>query len=121
MSTVEKRYWEWQDRFYYGELRLGMSVQDAFNAGLLRTREGSLEVMANDVWKVDVTGDSITGIHYQQTFFSMIRDDLWELELSVFESVLRTQMKPVKSDYEGDKLRVVFRDHFVAVASLLAR
>lgn len=120
--NIEKLYWLWNENLNETEFKLGGEIQKLLDRQLvIQTAEGYSGVEGLP-WTIEVENGLIHAVFYRQSFplFQGFQEDDWNLKLDEFRLKMNTLLAPVNKEFLGEKLYVVFRDQFVAIAGILA-
>ncbi|GAA4276427.1 hypothetical protein [Aquimarina mytili] len=122
MSKLTSKFWAWKESFDNQDFRLGDSIIPKIKSGLVSPNENSENEylgINNFPWVIKTEEEKIVSIHYIDTFFDLLREDLWELELTQFTKVVDEVLTPVDQNYKGKVFYVLFRDFYVSSAGLV--
>ncbi|MCO5946145.1 hypothetical protein [Mucilaginibacter flavidus] len=120
--NIEKRYWQWSEYLNESDFKLGVNIHELIERGLVEKRGGDLQYRgineASAPWTIAVDkNDQITSIGYREFFFFK-GENIGQLHMSEFIAKLNRFLIVANENYDGDRLNVVFRDSFFAVAIL---
>jgi len=120
--NIEKRYWQWSEDLNETDFKLGANIHELIERDLVKKGSGDLQYQGvNDVsapWSITVDkNDQITSIGYREFFFFK-GESIGQLLMSDFIVKLNRFLIAANENYDGDRLCVVFRDSFFAVAIL---
>ncbi|MCF2873239.1 MULTISPECIES: hypothetical protein [unclassified Tenacibaculum] len=119
MTQIIKSSWKWDIKENSFGINLGDDIADLISRNIIRKNASNeYESVNEQVWSVGETNGKVTSIAFRRSFFEFIRDDLWELEYTKFESELNSKLTKVNDEFKGDSLHVVFRGNFIAIAIL---
>ena len=119
MTQIIKSSWKWDIKENSFGINLGDDIADLLSRNIIRKNASNeYESVNEQVWNVGETNGKVTSIAFRRSFFEFIRDDLWELEYTKFESELNSKLTKVNDKFKGDSLHVVFRGNFIAIAIL---
>ncbi|KAB1155146.1 hypothetical protein F7018_11750 [Tenacibaculum aiptasiae] len=119
MTQIIKSSWKWDIKENSFGINLGDDIADLLSRNIIRKNANNGYQSVNEqVWSIAETNGKVTSIAFRRSFFEFIRDDLWELEYTKFESELNSKLTKVNDEFKGDSLHVVFRGNFIAIAIL---
>lgn len=122
MSKTTKKYWKWDDAvFNKTAFKLGTNINNLTE--LIPTENFNEFTTPTQIpWVIQVNENKcITRICYRKFFFSLLREDLWDLYFYEFIENMNHTFEETTEDFGGDKLIIIFRDFFVAVVCITSK
>ncbi|CAN5272537.1 hypothetical protein BH09BAC3_BH09BAC3_35310 [soil metagenome] len=120
--NIERRYWRWKEEFNSTHYKLRCEIDSLISKGLAKARPESDEFSGvdNAPWRIVVSNGKIVKILFDSKFETLLDVVVWDLDLKDFEKAISKVLSPISKSDKCDKLIVVFRDSFVAIAGIEA-
>jgi len=121
--NIEKRFWKWDESLNTTQYRLRGDIGPLISAGRVLKRKEADEYTGidNDPWVIVTNHGKIIQIFYNRKFPELMKENVWDFELERFEAKVSGILQPSFEGENCDKLQVVFRDYFVAIACIQAQ
>ena len=120
MSRNILRYeWQWNETLNPTPFHLGRPVQQVLPL-LTKVKDEAgvceYEAVDGNPWSVCTHADLISAVFFRTTFFELLAADLWDQPAAAFVAEVDRHLARYPATGGGDRLQVVFRIGFVAIA-----
>ena len=90
------------------------------NGSITQSPAGDYTSAEGGPWHINSEAGCVKSVFYRRSFFPLSNNgDLWSLSLKEFEVEINKFLQPTTENDSGDKLVVVFRDAWVAIAGMI--
>ena len=121
MTAIDKRYWKWNVRYSVNSIKLGDSIEDILEKGLINKNNDQADEYEGSggvPWIVKENNGVVDSIFFRDIYFDFIEPDIWESDVNEFSRKVDGVLEPIEATILGPRLRVVFRGGFVAIAGI---
>ena len=118
IMKIEKKYWQWTEELNETAFKLGDSIQELVNKGLVQRKDGHHHYSGVEEvpWLIDIDDkNTITSICYRGKFLSINGEYIGDLDFKTFVSKIDSLLKPADENYSGSRLSAVFRGSYLAI------
>lgn len=118
---IQRYAWCWDEALNQTPFKLGRSVQEVLPS-LTKVKEeagvSEYEGVGGCPWRVEAHQGLISRVFFQIDFFALLAVDLWDRHAVAYVAEVDRHLTRYPAAGGCDRLQVVFRDGFVAIAGI---